>query len=274
MNVLITGAGGGLGRMFAAECAKRKFDLFLTDINAPALEAISADIKRQYPVTVRSAVCDLTSAESVRAMLDEAAARGIAFNMLFNVAGVDFEGAFAERTEEQISEIIEVNIAATLGITHEILLRRPKDKKFYIVFVSSLAALYPMPLKACYAASKRFLYDFACALGSELESSEVSVTSLCPGGLATTKTSIEGIAAQGLWGRLTSNPLETVARRTVTKALRGHRVYIPGVINRMLAVLGKFAPRSLIIRVIRSRWQKARTLRGFPPAKVVRSRRR
>jgi len=40
VNVLITGAAGGLGRAFAVECAKRGFGLFLTDINAAGLESI------------------------------------------------------------------------------------------------------------------------------------------------------------------------------------------------------------------------------------------
>ena len=35
--VLITAAAGGLGKAFAAECASRDWNLFLTDIRGPAL---------------------------------------------------------------------------------------------------------------------------------------------------------------------------------------------------------------------------------------------
>jgi len=262
MNVLIIGAGGGLGRAFAMECAKRGFNLFLTDIHAQTLDAIKTGITRRYGVTVYTEVCDLTDANAVRTMLDDAVMRGIEFDMLLNVAGVDFEGGFTERTSGEFRSIVGINIEATLNLTHEALERRPEGRQFYIVFVSSLASMYPMPLKACYAASKRFLYDFAYALGSELRSDGVSVTTLCPGGLATTDESIAGIAAQGLFGDLTTNGVETIARRTITKALRGRRVYVPGVLNQTLCVAGKLMPRAAVARVIRGRWQKARCV-GF-----------
>ena len=53
MNVMITGAAGGLGRTLANECARRGWDLFLTDINAEGLKQIQAGITRQFGVTVR-----------------------------------------------------------------------------------------------------------------------------------------------------------------------------------------------------------------------------
>ena len=258
MNVLITGAGGGLGRALAMECAKRGFSLFLTDIHARPLEAIKDGLTRRYDASVYTEVCDLTDSGAVRAMLDSAQSRGVEFDMLLNVAGVDFEGGFTERTAGELRAIVEINIKATLNLTHEALERRPEGRPFYIVFVSSLASMYPMPLKACYAASKRFLYDFAYALGSELSPSGVSVTTLCPGGLATTEESIAGIAAQGLFGDLTTNAVETISRRTITKALRGQRVYVPGVLNQALCVAGKLMPRAAVARVIHGRWQKAR----------------
>ncbi len=52
MFVLITGAAGGLGRAFAVECARRGWDLFLTDINASGLKRIREGIAGRYPVTV------------------------------------------------------------------------------------------------------------------------------------------------------------------------------------------------------------------------------
>lgn len=261
MNVLITGAAGGFGRALAAECAQRGFDLFLTDINAPALDAIKEGITRRYDVEVRGRACDLTREGEVDALLAWAGGQGACFDMLLNVAGVDFEGGFTSRTAKQISSIIDLNIGATLDITHKILSRRPAGKRFYIVFISSLASLYPMPLKACYAASKRFLYDFAYALGNELKSSGVSITTVCPGGLATTEEATAGIAAQGIWGALTENRLEIVAQRTVAKALRGRKVYIPGLINRTLGALGKIVPRAMIAKVIFLRWDAARATR-------------
>ncbi len=104
---------------------------------------------------------------------------------------------FNDQPVFHIALMIKLNIEATLRITHEILNRRNDQGKFYLVFVASLASLYPMPLKATYAASKRFLYDFSIALGEELKAKHVSVLSLCPGGLPTTEEAIRCIQVQG-----------------------------------------------------------------------------
>ena len=41
--VLISGAAGGLGKAFAAECAARGWNLFLTDLSEEALAPVKAD---------------------------------------------------------------------------------------------------------------------------------------------------------------------------------------------------------------------------------------
>ena len=252
------------------DCARRGYNLFLTDIHAPALEAISNGVVCKYSVQVYTKACDLTQPEAIKELLDSAKGCGVEFDMLLNVAGIDCEGGFTERSSEELMSMIGINVEATINLTHKVLEDRDKRNKenpkgeqipFYIVFVSSLASLYPMPLKAAYAASKRFLYDFAYALGSELKSEGVNVTTLCPGGLATNAESIAGIEAQGFWGNLTTSPVEKIARKTINKVLRGRRTYIPGILNSTLGAAGKILPRALIVWAIRTRWEKARSLR-------------
>ncbi|MGE4485876.1 MAG: SDR family NAD(P)-dependent oxidoreductase [Oscillospiraceae bacterium] len=257
MNVLITGASGGLGRALSAECAKRGYNLFLTDINEAGLQALRSGLERQYGVLIAAKACDLTSDESVNGLLDFADKCGFRFDMLFNVAGVDFEGGFLERERKNVLDIVSLNIGATLRITHGVLSRRIPGRPFYLIFVSSLASMYPMPLKATYAASKRFLLDFSVALRQELKPQNVKVLALCPAGLATTPESIHGIAAQGIWGNATTNKLESVARGTVNKALSGRSLYIPGTVNRSLYLFGKLVPRSVIAAILHNRWRKA-----------------
>jgi short-subunit dehydrogenase len=257
MFVLITGAAGGLGRAFAVDCAKRGYDLFLTDINDAGLKLIEKGITSRYPVKVLTRPCDLTSDADVDALFEFADAKGIRFDMLLNIAGVDFEGGFYERSTENIMKIVQLNVEATLRITHKGLKHRTENKRFYLVFVSSLASFYPMPLKATYAASKSFLREFACALGQELKPMGVSVLSLCPGGLPTTPEALSGIAAQGFWGEVTTNHLEKVTHRTISRILKGYSIYIPGFINSAFRFAGSLVPKPLIAKLIYSRWISA-----------------
>jgi len=255
VNVLITGASGGLGRAFAMECAGRGCNLFLTDINEDGLSPLKNGLERRYGVCVKAKACDLTSEESVGELLNVIDSCGIRFDMLLNIAGIDFEGGFMERDRSSVLKIVSLNVEATLRITHAILQRRREGEKFSIVFVSSLASMYPMPLKATYAASKRFLLDFALALRQELREQNVNTLSLCPGGLATTQEAISGIMAQGFWGDITTNRLESVTRRTIDLVQRGKSLYIPGTVNRALSLFGKLVPRPVIAFIIYWRWK-------------------
>ena len=259
MTVLITGASGGLGRAMAVECARRGYDLLLTDIAEAPLKQIRQGIERLFGVTVAIRACDLTSDEDLTAFfvyIDEA---DISLDMLLNIAGIDYEGGFLSQPSVNIARIVQVNIEATLKVTHAALERRRKDERFTIINVSSLASQYPIPLKATYAASKRFLLDFSIALAQELKSDNVRVTALCPGGLLTTREALLGIAAQGIWGDLTTNDLGAVARKTIDLALKGRRVYIPGFVNGTLRALGRMVPGSLVAKLLYKRWKAAQS---------------
>ena len=114
-----------------------------------------------------------------------------------------------------------------------------------------------MPLKATYAASKRFLLDFATALRQELRGEGVNVLALCPAGMVTTEKTAAAIRAQGFWGAVTTNPLEVVARKTLDRALAGKAIYIPGVLNRTLSALGGVLPRTWVAGIVNWRWKAA-----------------
>ena len=158
MIALIMGAAGGLGRVLAAECARRGYSLFLTDVDSHGLEAVRQGLARQFGVEVRVHACNLADAADLEAMLAVIDAAKMRFDMLFNVAGMDLEGGFMRLSREEAVEILQANVSSALRITHALLKR--SSRPFYLVFVSSLAAMFPMPLKATYAASKRFLLDF------------------------------------------------------------------------------------------------------------------
>lgn len=257
MFVLITGAAGGLGRAFAMECAKRGYDLFLTDINGAGLMLIESGVRSCYPVRVLTKACDLTDSRDLDALFAYARDNRVQFDMLLNIAGVDFEGGFIERSADSLIKIVQLNVEATLRITHKVLDYRAPEQPFYMVFVSSLASFYPMPLKATYAASKSFLRDFSYALGQELKPLGVKVLSLCPGGLPTTNEALSGIAAQGFWGDVTTNKLERVTHKTIKRVLNGHSIYVPGILNRTFTLLGSLIPRRTIARLLYARWSNA-----------------
>jgi len=255
--VAITGATGGLGKAFAVECASRGWDLFLTDLHPEPLETLAEALRHTYGVQVLTQVSDLTDPLSRAALFDRIHRDHLRFWALLNVAGIDFEGPFYEQSAQEIRTIIRLNIEGTLEVTHALLEFRDPFVPFRIINVASLAAFSPMPVKATYAASKRFLLDFSLALREEVRPLGATVTVLCPAGLPTTPGCIQAIEAQGWMGRMTTQNTGSVVYETLNCALAGRPVCIPGFANRLLQVLGALVPMSLAVRLVGLRWRSA-----------------
>lgn len=259
---LITGATGGLGKALAVECASRGWDLLLTDLFEDRLEALAGGLERTYGVEVRYRAADLTQAAARANLFEWAGREGLRFRGLINVAGLDHEGMFLERRSEEITGILRLNIESSLLMTHAILPHRDHRFRFRIINVSSLGAYFAMPVKATYAASKRFLLDFSLALRNELRDENVGVTVLCPAGLPTTQECIRAIEAQGAMGQLTTENVGKVAHETVEAALRGRAVLVPGFLNRLLLSLSSLLPAASVAGIIGGRWRNAHQRRS------------
>ncbi len=258
--VCITGAAGGLGKAFALECASRGWNLYLTDINHEKLERLALGLTRLHDVKVIYDRCDLVEPELREEFWTHAQNLGIRFHMLINVAGVDFEGAFLSRSSKELETIIRLNVEATVMMTRRIMEFRDQKNRTNIINVSSLAGFFPMPLKAVYAATKRFLLDFSRAMHKELRHENIRVLALCPAGLATKEDTIESIQSQGFAGEITTMQTGKVAARTINRALAGHSVYIPGLVNQLLKVFGAIIPADWVAWLVMRRWTKTRQI--------------
>lgn len=255
--VLITGAAGGLGKAFAAECAARGWDLFLTDIAESSLSILAEGLTRLSNVSVLHSPCNLADPAAREMFWETIRAKGLQFHFLINVAGLDYEGLFAERSAEELNAIIRLNIESVVAMTRMVLQHRDAARSLRIINVSSLAGFNPIPVKAVYAASKRFLLDFSLALNRELRESDVTVTALCPAGMPTNPPVIKAIERQGIMGRVTTRNVGYVAARTIDRALAGRAVYIPGTINLALRYLSAVVPRSVVTTLLSRRWRNA-----------------
>ena len=253
--VYISGAAGGVGSAFAEECASRNWNLFLTDIRTAELEEVAGRISQNHNVSIITHTCNVIDETSRLQMFQVMKDKSLVFHMLINVAGVEFQGLFQEVSRKQLITILRLNIESTLDITHEIIPMRDAASPFRIITVASLAAFYPMPGKAIYSASKRFLLNFFLALREELRSENVTVTVLCPSGMPTLPRIVKAIEAQGFFGRLSVKSVDYVAAETVDKALKGKAVYIPGCFNQLLRRIGCMIPQKFLTRMIRRRWK-------------------
>lgn len=256
--MLITGALGGLGSVMARECARRGWDVLLTD-RLDDNAGLAQNLAHKYGVQARFMKCELGSAQERSTLLETFERDGLRFRGLINLAGYDYEGAFLSRTRQQMTSLSEVMITANLDVTHGVLGLRQPDQYFLLINAGSLAAFFPMPYKAVYSSVKRFLLNFTLAIRQEMCDFGNALI-FCPAGLPTHAVSIEKMKAQGLWGRITMSDTETVAPRAIDLALKGRAVYVPGFINLLLAWLGGALPPALLSALLARRWRSEKIL--------------
>src|SRR6185312_12635045 len=114
------------------------------------------------------------------------------------------------------------------------------------------------PGSAVYYAGKAYVLSLTEALHQELAPRGIRVTCLCPGPVATEFQARAGIAeASPAW------PLEVTAKRVAEAGyrglMRGQRVVIPGLANRLIAQLGaRLTPRRVLLAQLDARQLKQR----------------
>jgi short-subunit dehydrogenase len=129
-----------------------------------------------------------------------------------------------------------------------------------IVNLASTAAFQPGPFMAVYYASKAYVLSFTEALAEELRGTGVTATALCPGPTVTEFQKHAGVEETPLFtGKMVSDAV-TVARAGYAGAMRGKRVVVPGLLNRILGLAARIGPSRLSTRVAR-RLQEKRSRR-------------
>ncbi len=254
---LITGAAGGLGSAFALEAARRGWSLVLVDLPESGVQVAGERLARVYRIEVHSLPMDVADREARERLIEWIRNRGIQVDVLINNAGTGSCTLFEGSPLARLAEIVDVNVQALMQLTYLLLPELRRRARATIINVASLAAFYPMPSMAVYAATKSFILNFSLAIRHELAGTGVSVSALCPAGMVTNRDSADQVEAQGFFGRITTWYPENVAALAVRQALRGRDIIIPGLVNRLARRISAIAPRWLVVRLVGGRWQKA-----------------
>src|SRR5690625_260844 len=181
---VVTGAGNGIGREVALELLRRGARVAGVDISGAALTETAALAGASDRFSEHAV--DLTDRERVAELPHAVAAAHGAVDGLINVAGIIQRFVpVAELSFEDIEKVINVNVWGTLNINKvflDLLLARPEAA---LVNVSSMGGLIPFPSQTAYSASKGAVKLWTEGLQAELAQSNVTVTVVFPGAIAT-----------------------------------------------------------------------------------------
>jgi len=156
---LITGASGGLGSAFALEAVRKGWSLLLVDLPASGVQELGERLGRAYGVEAHSIALDLAEANERERLVAWVAQKGIEVDLLINNAGTGSCSAFESAALSILGGIIDVNVQALMQLTHLLLPQLKRHERATIINVASLAAFYPMPSMAVYAATKSFILN-------------------------------------------------------------------------------------------------------------------
>lgn len=249
--VVITGAGGGIGRELALLAATQGARLALADWNTETL-AETGELVRAVGGEVRCDTVDVSDRAAVAAWAEAVVEQYGVVNVVFNNAGVSMSGDFSELSYEDLDWIIGVNLHGVLHGTKEFLPHLIASGDGVLVNVSSLFGLISMPGQAAYNATKFAVRGFTEAIREEMLVARHPVTVTCvhPGGIKT-GISRNGRKTSGQDAASLDDIFDTrLARTTATRAaevildgaMRGRaRVLVGGdahVLNAVGKVLG------------------------------------
>jgi len=188
---LVTGASAGIGAAFARALARQGLSVVLTARRREPLEALAAELERDYGVATRVEALDLADPEAAERLAHSVADLPIA--VLVNNAGFGSAGRFEKQAPERLRDMVLLNALAPVLLTRLLLPGMHERGRGAVVFTGSVSGRQPLPLHAVYSATKSFEQLLGEALHVEQRERGVDVLVLEPG---STDTEFQGAAGQ------------------------------------------------------------------------------
>jgi NAD(P)-dependent dehydrogenase (short-subunit alcohol dehydrogenase family) len=186
---LVTGGSRGLGRSAALHLAKRGTDVILTYKSGKAeAETTVAEIESMgrrahaLPLDVAKSATFVEFAIRLRDILSKNWQRND-LNFLVNNAGIGIHANFADTTEAQFDELVNIHLKGVFFLTQKLLPLLADGGR--IVNISSGLSRFVLPGYSAYAAMKGAIEVLSRYMAKELGSRGIAVNVVAPGAIET-----------------------------------------------------------------------------------------
>jgi NADP-dependent 3-hydroxy acid dehydrogenase YdfG len=213
--IVITGAGGGFGRLVAQKCAARSANVIAADVDEAALRETVASAEGA-PGKVIAVPTDVTSLEQMRALAARSVAEFSAIDVMVNNAGTMPLALYADHEQAAAAwdRCIDVNFKGVLhGImaVHDEMIRQGRGQ---VINLSSIYGNYPVSGAAVYGATKAAVNVLSESLRQESQG-RIKVTTIRPTGVPGTGLGagvINPAALGGILGSKEASFMETMGK--------------------------------------------------------------
>lgn len=196
-GAVVTGGGRGIGAEIARGLAAEGARVIVSARSRDQIEAVAAEL-RDRGAEAWAVPCDVSDADSVKALADAAREHLGRVDVLVNNAGIATSAPLAAIELEEWNRIFAVNVTGTFLCTQAFVPAMVEAGWGRVVNVASVAGRMGAAYIATYAASKHAVVGFTRAVGHEVAAAGVTVNAVCPGYVDTAMTdeSVERIVAK------------------------------------------------------------------------------
>ena len=255
-TALVTGASKGIGRCYALRLADLGYNVLMVASGEDELVATAQEVAKVNPdVWVKYLVKDLATQTAAQEMFAYTETEGIKVDVLINNAGIFSFCDILNTPIERIERIVllhDLNATIMCRLYAADMIERGGGR---ILNMSSYSIWMPYPGLSLYSASKAYLKSFSVAFSKEVEAKGVTVTAICPAGIA---TDLYGLSKKlqrfGLKTGILMSP-ESCARRSLNGMFRGQRCKVPDWWFRL------FIPVCQLVRGPLMRWLRNFTMK-------------
>ncbi|MCM1503819.1 MAG: SDR family NAD(P)-dependent oxidoreductase [Muribaculum sp.] len=246
---LVTGASSGIGLEFARQLASHGWNLVMVSNQQAELNRCAAELKEAFGVKTVVSVVDLTDDDAVRRLMHVVKSARTTPRLLINNAGIfDFK-AVESLTEKRITTYLDLHVRTVTLLCRQMGRYMAENGGGYILNMSSMACWMPMPGIAMYSATKAYIRAFSRALRIEMKGDGVSVTTACPGGIATDLFGLpKGLQRLGVRLGVLSTP-EKFVKNALKRVFKGKAQYINGGFNRLSIVAVSLLPEWTRVKI-------------------------
>lgn len=183
-TALVTGGGRGLGLAMAQALASAGADVAIAARTESELDS-AAELIRKAGREVMVVPTDVSSVESVRAMIRRTADHFGKLDILVNAAAINYRKPADDFTEEDWDRLMNINLKGSFFACQEALrvMKRQTGRpyKAKIINVGSIAYEIIVPNIALYSISKGGLRQMTRSLAVDFAKDNICVNSIAPG---------------------------------------------------------------------------------------------
>src|SRR5215470_313574 len=186
-TVLITGAARGIGAACARRLVADGAKLVLADLDGAAVDKLAAELGQ------RAVRADVTKADDIARMVDEAYQRWGRLDVLFNNAGVIRVQPMFDVSEAEWDRVLDVNLRAVFFVLQAVARRMLKqdlipgsELRGKLIQTASIAAYRGgNHLMTPYSASKAGVVSLTRSAAQALAKERITSNCVCPGAVET-----------------------------------------------------------------------------------------